>query len=65
MRTRKAHNEGEVDGEYSYSVHMTGQATTLPSEPEDDVIERLHAVVEEVTGKPVAKRPKPRIGFLP
>ena len=29
-----------------------------------DVVEELRKVVEEVTGKPVAKA-KPRIGFLP
>ncbi|MDN7751753.1 hypothetical protein [Burkholderia gladioli] len=28
-----------------------------------DVIDELHAVVQEVTGKPVAKPPARRIGF--
>ena len=57
-------NEGEVDAEYSYPVHMTGQASTIPGEPERTAIERLHDVVEEITGKPVDRPPK-RIGFLP
>lgn len=50
---------------WSYSLHMTGYASTLPSEEEDDKVRRLHAVVEEVTGKPVEAPPKKRMGFLP
>ena len=51
--------------EYSYPLHMTGQASTLPKEDQEDIVERLHNVVEEVTGKPV-KRPAARsIGFMP
>lgn len=41
-----------------------GSATTLPVMPADDVIERLHRVVEEVTRKPVAPPTPRRIGFL-
>jgi len=53
-----------MDDEYSYTLHMSGQATTLPVDEEDDVVARLHAVVEEVTGKPVAKPEPRRIGFV-
>lgn len=54
-----------AEDEYSYLLHMTGQATTLPAEDENDVIRKLHAVIAEVTGKPVEK-PAPRsIGFMP
>lgn len=42
----------------------SGMATTLPTEPERDVVAELHAVVEEVTGKPVEAPPRPRMGFL-
>lgn len=55
----------EDDG-YSYCLHMSGQATTLQcDEDEDDVVAKLRAVVEEVTGRPVEKKTRPRIGFLP
>jgi len=54
-----------ADDEYNYPLHMTGTATTLPAEPQDDVVQRLHAVVMEVTGKAVPQQEKPRIGFLP
>lgn len=53
-----------TDDEWSYVVHMMGTATTLPAEEEDDAIARLHKVVEEVTGKPVEKPAKPRMGFV-
>lgn len=53
------------DDEYAYPLHMTGCATTLPEEPQDDVIAQLHAVVKEVTGRDVEQPPKPRMGFLP
>lgn len=39
----------------------TGYGST---EPEPDVVDALHAVVEEVTGKPVAKPPRRPIGFF-
>lgn len=52
-----------MQDEYTYSLHMTGQATTLPAEEEDDTIKRLHQVVAEITGKPVEQPAKPRIGF--
>jgi hypothetical protein len=42
-----------------------GHASGLDQDAaERDVIADLHAVVEEITGKPV-ERCKPRIGFLP
>ena len=42
----------------------SGMATTLPIEHQDDKVAALHAIVEEVTGKPVAVPPRPRIGFV-
>jgi hypothetical protein len=53
------------DDEYSYPLHTTGTASTLPAEYEDDTIKRLHAVVKEITGKDVAVPEKRRMGFLP
>lgn len=54
------------DDEYSYPLHMGGQASpTMPAEPGRDLVAELHAVVEEVTGKPVERLAKPRMGFLP
>ena len=50
--------------EYSYPLHMLGTATPLHEEPKDDTISRLHAVVLEITGKPVETPPPRRIGFL-
>lgn len=54
-----------LDDEYSYPLHSTGSASTLPPEQEDDTIARLHAVVKEVTGREVEQPARPRIGFLP
>jgi hypothetical protein len=53
------------EDEYSYPLHMTGQAGTLPPEGVDDVVARLRAVVKEITGRDVVEPVKPRIGFLP
>lgn len=33
--------------------------------PEKTVVDRLHEVVEEITGKPIPREPERRIGFLP
>lgn len=54
-----------MDDEYSYPLHLTGFASTLPAEEEDDTISRLHDVVREITGRPVETPAKPRMGFLP
>jgi len=51
--------------EYSYPLHMSGAASPLPPEQADDTIERLHAVIKEITGKAVEPIVKPRMGFLP
>jgi hypothetical protein len=48
----------------SRSAGGSGTATTLPTDAEDDTVKRLHAVIEEITGKPVLQKEKPRIGFL-
>lgn len=55
-----------LDDEYSYPVHQTGGIGTLTvTEPVEDVIAKLHAVIKEVTGKAVEQPSKPRMGFLP
>lgn len=54
-----------MDSEYSYPLHVTGMASTLPAKPEDEVIRQLHQAVKDVTGKDVEKPVKQRIGFLP
>lgn len=54
----------DIDTDYSYSLHMSGAASTLPPEEPDDIIKRLHDVVAEVTGKAVEKPARPRMGFL-
>jgi hypothetical protein len=54
-----------LDDEYSYPLHMTGQASALPPEQENEAVRQLHAAVKEVTGKDVEQPQKPRIGFLP
>lgn len=53
------------DSEYSYVLHSQGHATTLPAEEENETIRKLHAVIAEITGKPVEPPAKNRIGFLP
>lgn len=54
-----------LDDEYSYPLHMSGSASTLPADSPDEVIARLHEVVREVTGQEVEQPAKPRMGFLP
>lgn len=54
-----------LDDEYSYTLHQSGSISTLPIDPPDDTIERLHAVIKEITGVEVPKAERPRIGFLP
>jgi hypothetical protein len=54
-----------LDEDYSYALHQTGGISTLTvTEPVDDVVAKLHAVIKEVTGKAVEPPPKPRMGFL-
>jgi len=70
LRAKRAQERGRMkpitlDDEYSYTLHMTGTASTLGPEAEDEIVKRLHAVVEEVTGKPVDKPIKRSIGFMP
>ena len=50
--------------EYSYTLHMSGSASTLPIEDENEAVRLLHECVKEVTGKDVEKPPPRRIGFL-
>ncbi len=54
-----------LDDEYSYPLHVTGTASTLPPEAESEAIALLHAAVKEVTGRDVEPPQKPRMGFLP
>lgn len=56
---------GDNLADYSYPLHASGYASTLPVDDELDIIKALHDVVREVTGKEVGRPPKPRIGFLP
>lgn len=50
--------------EYSYTLHMSGMATTLPTDGDDETIAELHRAVKDVTGKEVEKPPKRGIGFV-
>jgi hypothetical protein len=52
------------DSEYSYPVHSTGSATTLPMEPECEAVRELHQAIKDVTGKDVDPPLRRRIGFL-
>ncbi len=52
------------DDEYSYSLHMTGMATTLPADHDDDIVERLRKAIEDATGKPIDRPTKNPIGFV-
>lgn len=55
-----------MDDEYSYPLHASGAASTLPVELERDVGAELRAIYKEVTGKDAPEpQAKPRIGFLP
>lgn len=55
-----------LDDYYSYPLHQSGYATTLPAEPAGrDFAAELRAVVREVTGKDVPEPEPRRIGFLP
>lgn len=54
-----------LDDEWNYPLHLTGHISTLPPEPEDDLVRQLHDVVREITGKPVDVPQRARIGFLP
>lgn len=65
IRKKRSGAANDGDDEYSYPLHMIGTATPLPIDAERDVIAELHAIVEEVTGKPLDRKPRPRIGFLP
>jgi hypothetical protein len=64
----KAANGLWIDDDLEYWVASpwgSGQAGAIDGyAPDRDVVKELHAVVEEVTGKPVSK-PKRRMGFLP
>lgn len=55
----------DYDLEYSYPLHMTGSASTLPESDGEDVIARLHEAVKDATGIEIHRPQKPRIGFLP
>ena len=54
-----------ADEDYGQALWMQGSASTLPVNTEESVIDQLHAVVKEVTGRDVEQPQKPRIGFLP
>lgn len=50
--------------EWEQPYSQTGQATTLPHDEEEDVCEKLRAVVEEVTRKPLPRKAVNKIGFV-
>jgi hypothetical protein len=55
-----------LEDEFSYPIHTTGYAGTLPVAEERDIGAELRAIFKEVTGKDAPEPPeKPRIGFLP
>ena len=54
-----------LDDEYSYTLHQSGSISTLPIEPENEAVQRLHEIIKEVTGRDVEAPIKPRMGFLP
>jgi len=49
--------------EYSYSLHTSGYVSTLPPEDRDYIKEALENSVEEITGKPVERPVKLKMGF--
>jgi hypothetical protein len=57
------------DVEWLAGPGQLGSAHSVSSDPVDDEAEaraeQVRKVVEEVTGKPVARAARPRIGFLP
>lgn len=56
---------GDDFDEWSYPLHMMGYASTLPAEEDaHDPVVDLHNVVEEITGRAVAKPEPRRIGFI-
>lgn len=52
-----------MSDEYSYTLHMSGSASTLPVDDTEDTVALLHAVIKEVTGKEVEKPAKAPMGF--
>lgn len=54
----------DAGDEYSYTLHMSGTASTLPTEAEDETIAALHQAVKDVTGKEVERPVKRGIGFV-
>lgn len=65
MKQHAAQELGNWDDYWEPSPWGFGSAGAIDGyAPDRDIIGELHAVVEEITGKPVAK-PKRRIGFLP
>ena len=54
-----------ADDEYSYPLHASGSASTLPRDEPRDFGAELRAVFKEVTGEDVPEPAQPRIGFLP
>lgn len=55
------YSDSELD---SQPMSGSGYAGTLPVDAEDDVIQRLHKAVKDVTGKAVDKPAPQRMGFL-
>lgn len=58
-------NPIRLEDEYSYTLHQLGSTSTLPPEPENEVLALLHQAIFDVTGERVEPPAKPRMGFLP
>ncbi|MDD1789078.1 hypothetical protein [Burkholderia gladioli] len=58
------HDFWSPNWEYDRSTPWMGGTGYGSIKPTDDVIDALHAVVEEITGKPVERAPARRIGFF-
>ena len=54
-----------LDDEYSYPLHASGAASTLPRDEPRDFGAELRAVFKEVTGQDAPEPAKTRIWFLP
>ncbi|QDX22140.1 hypothetical protein FP568_13315 [Pandoraea pnomenusa] len=61
-----AHDDWSENWEYdSGSLTGSGSAHAVSDdEPDSDPLADLHKVIEEITGKPVEKRERNRMGFL-
>lgn len=67
--TNKGNNMIMFSDEYSYPLHMSGMASTLPEEQEsigEEKVRLLYQCIEEITGKTMKPSvpPKVKLGFF-